>query len=84
MNFERVGGRTYLLTVGCGAITSLMRVFDKLDNPTYGMIIASSVCAYIAATAVKSHTEIRADVQKTIAAQQAVAPPPATVDQVEK
>ncbi|MEO5568876.1 MAG: hypothetical protein ABIR92_10310 [Gemmatimonadaceae bacterium] len=83
MNFATFGGRTYALTVGCGAVTSLMRCIDKLDNPTYGLIITSSVCAYIAATAVKAHTEIRAGVQKSIAAAQADSPP-SVVEQVEK
>lgn len=84
MNFEPVGGRTYVLTVGCGVVTSFMRWFDKLDNPTYGMIISASVCAYIAATAVKTHSEIRAGVQTKIAEAQAQASPPSIVEQVEK
>ncbi len=84
MNFELIGGRTFALTVGCGVATSLMRCFDKLDNSTYGLIITSSVCAYIAATAAKAHTDSRAEVQKFIATTQAEAPPPAIVEQVPK
>lgn len=82
MNFERVGGRTFLLTVGCGLITSLMRWFEHLDNPTYGTIIGSSVCAYIVKSGWDEHSKTRADVQKTIAQKQADAPPPIVVDQV--
>lgn len=82
IDFERLGGRTFLLTVGCGVVTSLMRVLEKLDNPTYGTIITGSVCAYIAKSGWDEHSKVRADVQKTIAAKQADAPPPTIVEQV--
>ena len=82
MNFDVVGGRTFLLTVGCGLTTSLMRWFDHLDNGSWTAVVVASVCAYIAKSTVDEHTKVRADVQKTIAATQAAAPPPATVDQV--
>lgn len=83
MNFQTFGGRTYLLTVGCGLVTSLMRWFDHLDNGSYTAIITASVCAYITRTIVQNYGEIRADVQKTIAAAQ-VDSPPSIVEQVAK
>jgi hypothetical protein len=82
MNFARYGGRTFLLTVGCGVVTSVMRWFDKLDNGSFVAVIMASVCAYIAKSGWDEHSKVRADVQKTIAAKQADAPPPTTVDQV--
>ena len=82
MNFETVGGRTFILTVGCGVITSSMRWFDKLDNGSWTAVIIASVCAYIAKSGWDEHTKVRADLQRDIAATQATAPPPATVDQV--
>lgn len=82
MNFELIGGRTFALVVGCGAVTSLMRVFEKLDNGSFTAVIIATVGAYVAATAVQKHGEIRADVQKTIAAAQVEAAPPSVVEQV--
>ena len=84
MNFDLVGGRTFLLTGGCGLATSLMKWFDKIDNGSWTAVILASVCAYIAKSAVDEHTKVRADLQRDIAATQATADPPATVSQVEK
>lgn len=81
MNFERFGGRTFLLTVGCGITTSVMRWFEHLDNPTFGTIITGSVCAYIAKSGWDEHSKTRADVQKSIATKQAESPP-SIVEQV--
>lgn len=82
MNFELVGGRTFALTAGAGVVTSAMRVFDRLDNGSYTAIILGTVGAYIASTTFQKHGEIRADVQKTIAAAQVEASPPNVVEQV--
>ena len=82
MIFNTFGGRTFILTVGCGAVTSAMRWFDHLDNGSWTAVVVASVCAYIAKSTVDEHTKVRADVQKTIAATQAAVSPPATVDQV--
>jgi hypothetical protein len=82
MNFDLVGGRTFLLTMGCGVSTYVMRWFDKLDNGSVTAIILASVCAYIAKSGWDEHSKVRADVQKTIASKQVEAAPPTTVDQV--
>ena len=66
-DFRYLGGRTFVLTVGCGIVTSLMRWFDHLDNASYTMIITGSVCAYLAKTTIERHGEIKADKEKSIA-----------------
>ncbi len=81
MNFERFGGRTFLLTVGCGVSTSVMRWFDKLDNGSWTAVITASVCAYIAKSGWDEHSKTRADVQMAIATKQADSPP-SVVEQV--
>ena len=48
MNFTRIGGRTFLMAMGCGISTYFMRWFDKLDNGSTTAIVIASVCAYIA------------------------------------
>ena len=75
LNFGLVGGRTFALAAGCGIVTSLMRWFDHLDNGSFTAIVMGTVGAYIASTTFQKHTEIRADVQKTITAAQAESPP---------
>ena len=84
MNFASVGGRTFILTVGCGAVTSAMRWFEKLDNGSWTAVIVASVCAYIAKSGWDEHTRVRADLQRDIAATQATTDAPVIVDQVEK
>ncbi len=82
MNFDLVGGRAFLLTVSTAAAAFVWRWFDKLDNPTFGMLLTGTVIAYIGKSGWDKHAEVRADVQKSIASKQADAPPPTTVDQV--
>lgn len=82
MNFDYLGGRTFMLTVGCGVSTSFMRWYDKIDNGSWTAVILASVCAYIAKSGWDEHTKVRADLQRDIAATQATADPPAIVEQV--
>ncbi|MGC4075461.1 MAG: hypothetical protein QM702_00185 [Rubrivivax sp.] len=77
-----VGGRTFVLTVGCGGVCSILLWFGKLDAAAFTTIIVATVGAYIAANAVQRHAEVRADVQKTVAGLQAEASPPSVVEQV--
>lgn len=50
MNLTSLGGRRFLLTVGAGAVTSLLQWFSKLDpaGTTYALVIGATVGAYIA------------------------------------
>ena len=50
MNLTSFGGRRFLLTVGAGAVTSLLQWFGKLDpsGGTYAMVVIATVGAYIA------------------------------------
>jgi len=43
----RLGGRKFLLCVGCGAVTSLLLWFDKLESGGYTTIILGTVGAFI-------------------------------------
>ncbi len=83
IDFDAIGGRTFVLVLGCSAVNSLMKWFDHLDNGSYTAIIIATVGAYVAANAIDKHGQQRADVQKTIAAAQVVSPP-SIVEQVEK
>lgn len=54
MNFTRVGGRTFFLTVGCGVVNAVLLWFAKLDSSAYATITSATVGAYIAANAYQS------------------------------
>lgn len=82
IDFDDFGGQAFILALGCGVVTSIMKWFDHLDNPTYGMIISVSVGSYIAKSTFDEHNKIRASVQTSIASKQAEASPPNIVEQV--
>jgi hypothetical protein len=50
MNLETFGGRRFLMTMGCGAATSLLQYMGKLDaaGNTYALVVVGTVGAYIA------------------------------------
>lgn len=49
MNLTSFGGRRFLLTVGAGAVTSLLQWFGKLDpaGSTFALVIGITVGSYI-------------------------------------
>ncbi|MDI4633280.1 hypothetical protein J7U46_09500 [Pelomonas sp. V22] len=55
MNFDTIGGRRFLLTVGCGAVTSALQFMGKLDpaGTTYAAVIIGTVGAYVAGNTVQ-------------------------------
>ena len=44
---SRFGGRRFLLTLGCGVVTSLLVWFDKISDGVYSAVIIATVAAYI-------------------------------------
>ena len=47
MNLKALGGRRFLLTLGCGLATTALCWFGKIDGATYAMVIVGTVGAYI-------------------------------------
>jgi hypothetical protein len=49
MGIDFLGGRRFMLTVGCGVATSILQVLGKLDpaGSTYALVIVGTVGAYI-------------------------------------
>lgn len=47
-NIESYGGRRFLLTVGCGAVTAFLCWHGKISDGVYSAVIIATVAAYIA------------------------------------
>jgi hypothetical protein len=43
----QLGGRRFLLTLGCGIATTILVWFGKIDGMTYSAVILGTVAAYI-------------------------------------
>jgi hypothetical protein len=43
----KLGGRRFILTMGCGIATTFLIWFDKIDGFTYSAVILGTVAAYI-------------------------------------
>ena len=82
MNLDSYGGRRFILAVATLVVCSVLRACNLLTDGGYVTVIMGTVAAYIAAGTFEAHSEIRADVQKTVSANQAVSAPPGVVDQV--
>lgn len=56
MNFQKYGGRRYLLALGAGVTTTVLQWFGKLDpaGTAYAATVAATVAAYITGNVVES------------------------------
>jgi len=61
MNITSFGGRRFILTVGCGLVTSILLWHDKLDSGSYTAIILGTVGAYIGANTFQKVKESKSD-----------------------
>jgi uncharacterized membrane protein YeaQ/YmgE (transglycosylase-associated protein family) len=51
--------RKFLLTVGCGAVTSLLTWFGKIDGGIYSVVILGTVGAYIGGNVMQKAKEAK-------------------------
>ena len=81
---EDYGGRRFILAVAALLICSILRACNLLTDGGYVTVIMGTVATYIGAGTFEAHSQIRADVQKTVAAAQVQAAPSDVVEQVPK
>lgn len=43
----KLGGRRFILTMGCGIASTVLVWFDKIDGMTFSAVIIATVAAYI-------------------------------------
>lgn len=55
----------FVLCVGSSAISSVLLWFGKLDSPSYTLIIAGTVGAYVAGGVVERAKELKAQTEQT-------------------
>lgn len=67
MNLDAIGGRRFILAVLTLIVCSGLLCFKVLSDGSYTAIILATVGAYIAAGTFERTSEIKADVQKTVA-----------------
>lgn len=60
MNFERYGGRRFLMCVGTQLLNAGLLVSEKLTDGSYLAITLATVGAYIAANNLQKRDEMRA------------------------
>lgn len=53
MTINCLGGRRFLLTVGCGLATTILVWYSKISDEVYATVIIATVGAYIAGNTVQ-------------------------------
>ena len=44
---SKVGGRRFVLAVGCGVVTSVLCWYGKINDVAYSTVVIATVAAYI-------------------------------------
>jgi len=55
MNFNRVGGRRFFLTLGAGVTSTVLVWFGKITGEVYSSIVMATVAAYITGAVTEQH-----------------------------
>lgn len=54
---ESIGGRKFVMTLGCGLATTALTWFGKIDAATYSLVIVATVGAYITGNVVQKKVQ---------------------------
>jgi hypothetical protein len=64
MSLGALGGRRFLLCLGCGIATTVLQFFGKLDpaGGTYALVIVGTIGAYITGNVMQKNIEAKHEV----------------------
>lgn len=54
INLHSMGGRRFLLAVGCGAITSVLCWYGKISDVVYATVVLGTVGGFITGNVIES------------------------------
>lgn len=54
---DRMGGRKFFATIGCGLATTLLTWYGKIDAGTYSLVTISTVGAFIGGNVLQKRRE---------------------------
>ena len=60
MNFDNIGGRRFLMTMGCGAACTALVWFGKIDGNIFRDVVIATVAVYIAGNTYQKKIEAQA------------------------
>lgn len=60
ITLERLGGRRFLLTLGCGVMTTALTWFGKIGGEVYATVIIATVGVYIGGNTWQKSAQMRA------------------------
>lgn len=63
MNFQKLGGRRFILTVASGLGATILQLLGKLDpdGSTYALVVVGTVGAYITGNVAESNATTRVE-----------------------
>tara|TARA_R110001599_G_scaffold171353_1_gene362448 strand:+ start:463762 stop:463947 length:186 start_codon:yes stop_codon:yes gene_type:complete len=55
--FSSIGGRRFLLTLGCGIVCTVLVWFGKISDGVFATVVVATVAAYITGNTVQKKME---------------------------
>jgi hypothetical protein len=65
MNLTALGGRRFLISIGCGAVTALLCWFGKVSDDVYAMVVLGTVGGYITGNVWQRKIDAKAEKEKS-------------------
>jgi hypothetical protein len=57
MDFDPIGGRRFLMTMGCGIVCTVLVWFGKIDGNIFRDVVIATVAVYIAGNVIQKHVQ---------------------------
>ncbi len=60
MSLDKLGGRRFLLAMGCGGVTAILCWFGKVSDAVYATVVIATVGGYITGNVVQKQIDAKA------------------------